>query len=114
MKKKILNAIQHIRSKYKKRVTSQRIYSFINKDILHLDSKPFRDFMVGSEVDVYISKRGKGKSASYFVKNKFIDSSSNEKSENSNSRISLQQNVPSAPQTIKKTYAKILKTRILS
>ena len=34
MEEKILNAIQHIKSKCKKRVTSQRIYSFINKGAL--------------------------------------------------------------------------------
>ena len=31
MKVKILNEVQHIRSKCKKGITSQRIYSFINK-----------------------------------------------------------------------------------
>ena len=102
MEEKILNAIQHIRSKCKKRVTSQRIYSFINKGALHLESNSFQDFMVGLEIDGYNSKRGKGKSASYFVRKKFIDSSSNEKYENSNSGISMQQNVPSSPQTIEK------------
>ena len=103
MEEKILNAIQHIRPKCKKRLTSQRIYSFINKGALHLDSNSFQDFMVGLEIDGWISKRGKGKSASYFVRKKFIDSSSNEKYKNSNSGISLQQNVPSSPQTIEKT-----------
>ena len=102
MEEKILNAIQHIRSKCKKRVTSQRIYGFINKGALHLESNSFHDFMVGLEIDGYNSKRGKGKSASYFVRKKFIDSSSNEKYENSNSGISMQQNVPSSPQTIEK------------
>ena len=59
--------------------------------------------MIGLEIDGHISKRGKGKSASYFVGKKFIDSSSNEKNENSNNGISLQQNVPfSSPQTIQK------------
>ena len=59
--------------------------------------------MVGLEIDSYISKRGKGKSASYFVRKKFIDSSSNEKNENSNNGISMQQNVPfSSLKTIKK------------
>ena len=50
--------------------------------------------MVGLQIDGYISKRGEEKSGSYFVRKKFIDSSSNEKNENSNNGISLQQNVP--------------------
>ena len=102
MEEKILSAIQHIRSKCKKRVASQRIYSFINKGALYLESNSFQDFMVGLEIDGYISKRGEGKSASYFVRKKFIDSSSNEKYENSNNGISFQKNVPSFPQTIEK------------
>ena len=67
MEEKVLNAIQHIRSKCKKRVTSQRIYSFINKGALFLESNSFQDFMVGLEIDGYISKRGKGKSAHIFL-----------------------------------------------
>ena len=46
--------------------------------------------MVGLEIDSYISKRGKGKSASHFVRKKFIDSSSNEENKASNNGISLQ------------------------
>ena len=45
--------------------------------------------MVGIEFDGYISKRGKGKSASYSIRKKFVDSSNNEKNENSNNGISL-------------------------
>ena len=113
MEEKILNAIQHIRSKCKKRVTSQRIYSFINKGALFLESNSFQDFMIGLEIDGYISKRGKGKSASYFVRKKFIDSSSIEKNENSNNGISMQQNVPfSSPQTIEKARKDIEKENI--
>ena len=59
--------------------------------------------MDGLEIDGYISKRSTGKSASYFVRKKFIDSSSNEKCENSNNGTSMQQNVPSSPQAIEKT-----------
>ena len=87
----ILNAIQHIRSKCKTRVTSPRISSFINKGVLFLESDSFPDFMIGLKIDDYISKRGKEKSASYFVRKNFIDSSSNEKNENSNNGILLQQ-----------------------
>ena len=69
--------------------------------------------MVGLEIDSYISKRGKGKSASYFVRKKFIDSSSNEKNENSNNGTSMQQTVPfSSPQTIEKTRKDIEKENI--
>ena len=52
--------------------------------------------MCGLVIDGYISKRGNGKSASYFIRKKFIDSSSNDK-------ISRQQNAPfSSPQTSEK------------
>ena len=114
MEEKILNGIQHIRSKCKKRVMYQRIYSFINKGSLFLDSNSFQDFMVGLKIDGYISKRGKEKSASYFVRKKFIDSSSNEENQNSNNEISMQQNVPFFPLKRLRTHAKILKRRILS
>ena len=114
MEEKILNGIQHIRSKCKKRVTYQRIYSFINKGALFLDSDLFQDFMVGLKIDGYISKRGKEKSASYFARKKFIDSSSNEENQNSNNEISMQQNVPFFPIKRLRTHAKILKRRILS
>ena len=69
--------------------------------------------MVGLEIDAYISKRGKGKSASYLVRKKFINSSSNEKNENSNNGISLQQNLPfSSPQTIEQARKDIEKENI--
>ena len=60
---------------------------------MFLVSNSLQDFMVGLEIEGYISKRGKEKSASYFVRNKFIDSSTTEKNVKSNNRISLQQNV---------------------
>ena len=66
--------------------------------------------MVGLEIDGYISKRGKGKSASYFVRKKF---SSIEKNENLNNGISMQQNVPfSFPQTIEKARKDMEKEKI--
>ena len=69
--------------------------------------------MIGLEIDGYISKRGKGKSASYFVRKKFIDRSSIEKNENSNNGISMQQNVRfSSPQTIEKARKDIEKENI--
>ena len=114
MEEKILNAIQHIKSKSKKRVTSQRNYNFINKGALFRKSNSFQDFVIWLEIDAYISKRGKEKSASYFVRKKFIDRSSIEKNDNSNNGISMQQNVPfSSPQRLRR-HAKILKRRILS
>ena len=61
--------------------------------------------MVGLEIDGYISKRGKGKSASNFVRKKFIDSSSKYKDEISNNGISPF----SSPQTIQKARKKIEK-----
>ena len=42
---------------------SQKIYSFINKGALLLESNSFQDFMIGLEIDGYISKIGKEKSA---------------------------------------------------
>ena len=54
---------------------SQRSYSFNNKGAVLLESNSLHDFMFGLEIDVYISKRGKGESASYFVTKKFVDSS---------------------------------------
>ena len=75
MEEKVSNAIQHIRSKFKKRIMPQRSYSFNNKGAVLLESNSLQDFMFGLEIDVYISKRGKGESASYFVTKKFIDSS---------------------------------------
>ena len=74
MEEKVSNAIQH-RSKFKKRLMSQRSYSFNNKGAVLLESNSLHDFMFGLEIDVYISKRGKGESASYFVTKKFVDSS---------------------------------------
>ena len=84
----------HIRSKCKQRVMSQRIYSFVNKGALLLESNSFQEFMVALEIDGYTFERGKGRSASYFVRKNYIDSSSNEKNETSNNGISLQQNEP--------------------
>ena len=113
MEEKILNTVQLIRSKCKKRVTSQRIYSFINKGALFLESNSFQDFMIGLETDGYISKRGKGKSASHFVRKKFIDRSSIEKNENSINGISMQQNVLfSSPQMTEKARKDIEKENI--
>ena len=96
-----------------KKLVSQGIYSFINKVALFLELNSFQDFMVLLEIDGYISKRGKGKPASHFVRKKFIDSSSNEKNENSNNKISMQEMVPfCSPQTIEKARKDIEKKNI--
>ena len=69
--------------------------------------------MIGLEIDGYISKRGKGKSASHFVRKKFIDRSSIEKNENSINGISMQQNVLfSSPQMTEKARKDIEKENI--
>ena len=69
--------------------------------------------MVVLEIDGYISERGKGKPAPHFVRKKFIDSSGNEKNENSNNGISVQQNVSfCSPQTIEKARKDIEKENI--
>ena len=57
--------------------------------------------IISSLFDSFILNRGKGKSASYFVRKNFIDGSSNEKS--SNNGISMQRTEPfSSSQTIEK------------
>ena len=68
---KIVNAINCIRLKNKKRVTSQRIFSFINKGALELDCRKFNDILCGMEIYGKIYKNGSGKNALFFVKNYF-------------------------------------------
>ena len=65
----IVNAINFIRLKNKKRVTSQRIFSFINKGVLQLDCQKFNDILCDMEIDGKIYKNGSGKNASFFAKN---------------------------------------------
>ena len=53
--------------------------------------------------DGFILNRGKGKSASYFVRKNFVDGSSNEKNKSSNNGISMQRTEPfSSSQTTEK------------
>ena len=66
---KIVNAINSIRLKNMKRVTSQRIFSFINKGALQLDCQKFNDILCDMEIDGKIYKNGSGKNASFFVDN---------------------------------------------
>ena len=67
----IVNAINCTRLKNKKRVTSQRIFSFINKGALQLDCQKFSDILCDMEIDGKIYKDGSGKNALFFVKNYF-------------------------------------------
>ena len=57
--------------KNKKRVTSQRIFSFINKGALQLDCQKFNGIICDMEIDGKIYKTGSGKNASFFIKNYF-------------------------------------------
>ena len=68
---KIVNAINSIRLKNKKRVTSQRIFSFINKGALQLDCQKFSDILCDMEIDGKIYKNRSDKIASFFVDNCF-------------------------------------------
>ena len=69
---KIVNAMNFIILKNKKRVTSQRIFSFINKGVLQLDCQKFNDILCDMEIDGKIYKNGSGKNASFFVKKLFF------------------------------------------
>ena len=77
MEDKILKAIQHIRLKCKKRVTSQNIFSFLNKGASLVDTKLFHEVLNKMETDGYIFKKGKGKNASFFGKSHLIDNNKN-------------------------------------
>ena len=71
METKVVNATNFIRLKNKKRVTSQRIVSFINKSAIQLDCQKFNDNSCDIEIDSKIYKKGSCKNASFFVKNCF-------------------------------------------
>ena len=68
---KIVNTINFIKLKNKKRVTSQRIFSFINKGALQLDYQKFNDIICDMEIDGKIYKNGSGKNASFYLRNYF-------------------------------------------
>ena len=70
---KILKAIQYTRLKCKKRVTSQNIFSFLNKGASIVDAKLFHEVLNKME----IFKKGRGKNASFFVKRNLIDNNKN-------------------------------------
>ena len=57
MEEKIIAAIQHIRSTSKLRVTSQRIFRFINKCAVSIGCELFQDCINGLEIDCLIYKK---------------------------------------------------------
>ena len=67
MEEKIITAIQNIRSKSKQRVTSQRIFRFINKVALSIECELFQDCMSKLEIDGRIYKKRRGKNASFLL-----------------------------------------------
>ena len=77
MEDKIIKAIQYIRLKCKKRVTSQNIFSFLNKGASIVDAKLFHEVLNKMEVEGYIFKKRRGKNASFFVKLNLIDNNKN-------------------------------------
>ena len=109
MEDKILKAIQHIRLKCKKRVTSQKIFSFLNKGASFIDVKLFHEELDRMEIDVYIFKTGRGKNASFFVGSHLIDGNkkivSDAFSTGNNTVSPLQQENLLSPVTVKSPEA---------
>ena len=77
MEDKILKVIQYIRLKCKKRVTSENIFSFLNKGASIVDAKLFPAVLNKMEIEGCIFKKGRGKNASFFVKRNLIDNNKN-------------------------------------
>ena len=69
---KIVNAINFISLKNKKRAASQRIFNFTHKVALQLDCQKFNGILCDMEIDGKIYKNGSGKNASFFVKKLFF------------------------------------------
>ena len=67
MEEKIIAAIQHIPSKSKQTVISQRIFRFINKGAVSSGCELSQDCINGLEIDGLISKKKKGKNGSFFI-----------------------------------------------
>ena len=57
MEEKIITAIQNIRSKSKQRLTSQRIFRFINKVALSIECELFQDCMNELKINDRIYKK---------------------------------------------------------
>ena len=67
-----MTAVNFIRLKNKKIVTSQRAFSFINKGALQLDCQKFNNILYDKEIDDKIYKKGSGKNALFSVKSYFF------------------------------------------
>ena len=104
MEYQILKAIQHIEIKCKKRVTSQNIFSFLNKSESFIDAKLFHEVLNKMEIYGYIFKTGRGRNALFFVKSHLIDNNKNILSDafsTENNTVSrLQQENLSSPVTV--------------
>ena len=98
MEEKIIAAIQYIRSKSKQRVTSQRIFRFINKGALSIDCELFQDCINSLEIDGRIYKKKRGKNASFFINP--ISEDNNENDEPNN--IEKVHKSPESPKAIEK------------
>lgn len=72
METQIVNAINLVCLKTKKRVTSHRIFSFINKVALQLACQKFDYIKCDMDINGNIYKNGSGKNASFFVRNYFF------------------------------------------
>ena len=109
MEDKTLKAIQHIRLKCKKRVTSQKVFSFLNKDASFIDAKLFHEVLDRMEIDGYIFKTGRVKNASFFVGGHLIDGNkkivSDAFSTGNNTVSPLQQENLLSPVTVKSPEA---------
>ena len=98
MEKKIITAIQNICSKSKQKVTSQRIFRFINKGALSIESELFQDFMNKLEIDGRNCKKKRGKIASFFINPIPPDNKKNDGSDS----VERVRKSPELPKTIEK------------
>ena len=57
MEEKFIASVQHIRSKSKQKVTSQKIFRFINKGAVSIGCELFQDCINGLEIDGRIYKK---------------------------------------------------------
>ena len=69
---KFVNAINFIMLKNKKRATSQRICSFINKGALQLDCQKFNDTLCDMEIDVKYTRMVQVKMHRFLSKTSFL------------------------------------------
>ena len=57
MEEKFVASVQHIRSKSNQKVTSQKIFRFINKGTVSIGCELFQDCINGLEIDGRIYKK---------------------------------------------------------